>query len=127
MMIKGRPRGERGLSQSVQYALIIPVLMLSTLGIIQAGIWVHGRNVAERAADAAADAARGADSAAGAGVSAARQIAAAGGLTQVGVSVSRGPQQVDVTVTGTIPMFFDLGMGSVTERASAPVERVTQP
>ena len=127
MMIKVGVRGERGLSQSVQYALIIPTLMLSTLGIIQTGVWIHGRNVAERAADAAADAARGIDSGAGAGVSAGQQIAAAGGLTQVTVSVARRPQQVDVQVTGTIPMFFDLGFGPVTERASAPVERVSQP
>lgn len=33
--------------------------MLVSLGIIQARIWVHGHNVAARAANAAADAARG--------------------------------------------------------------------
>ena len=52
-------RDQRGLSQSVQYAVIFPALMLTTLGIIQAGVWIHGEDVAQRAANAAADAARG--------------------------------------------------------------------
>lgn len=37
-----RMRDERGLSESVQHAVIFPVLMLLTLGVIQAGIWIHG-------------------------------------------------------------------------------------
>ena len=53
------PRSDRGVSESVQYALIWPVLMLATLGIIQSGIWLYSRNVALRAAIAAADTARG--------------------------------------------------------------------
>ena len=31
-------RDERGLSESVQFAVVWPVLMLSTLGILQAGL-----------------------------------------------------------------------------------------
>lgn len=118
---------ERGLSESVQYALIVPVLMLSTLGIIQAGVWIHGRHVVEQAAQAAADAARGADSTAGAGVDVGQHLATVGGLTDVTIGVDRGPRQVSVSVTATVPMFFDLGLATITERAQAPVERVTRP
>ncbi|GAA2094283.1 hypothetical protein GCM10009841_04670 [Microlunatus panaciterrae] len=120
-------RVERGLSQSVQYALVLPVLMLSTLGIIQAGVWTHGRNVAEQAASAAADAARGSRSSATDGERVGRHVAAVGGLTEVSVQVSRTTSRVEVTVTGRIPMFFDLGLGAVTEYASAPVERISRP
>ena len=39
--------------------MIWPLLLLVSLGIIQAGIWIHGHNVATRAANAAADVASG--------------------------------------------------------------------
>ena len=52
-------RDERGLSESTQWAVLFSLLMLLTLGIIQAGIHLHGRNVAQRAATAAVDTARG--------------------------------------------------------------------
>jgi hypothetical protein len=43
-----RARDERGLSESVQWAVLWPALMLLTLGIIQAGIFLHGRNGEQR-------------------------------------------------------------------------------
>ena len=43
----------------MQFALVWPVLMLVTLGILQAGIWLHARNVAHRVVTAAVDTARG--------------------------------------------------------------------
>ena len=43
----------------MQWAILWPLLLLLTLGIIQAGIFLHGRNVATAAATAAVDAARG--------------------------------------------------------------------
>ena len=46
---------ERGSSESTQWALLIPALMLVVLGTIQAGVWLHGRNVAAQAASAAAE------------------------------------------------------------------------
>ena len=57
--MQARARDERGLSESTQWAVLFSLLMLLTLGIIQAGIHLHGRNVAQRAATAAVDAARG--------------------------------------------------------------------
>ncbi len=118
---------QRGLSNSVQWAVLFPLVMLCTLGVIQAGIWVHGRNVAIEAANTAADLSRGLGADDGSAQAAAQRVAAVGGLTDVNVSVVRGATRVDVTFTGRIPMFLDLGLGSITEHAHAPAERVTKP
>ena len=117
--------GERGMTQSIQYALVFPALMLSTLGIIQAGVWIHGRQVIAQAANAGADASRSSDGGPGAGEAVAHRVADRAGLRNVAVSVDRRPDQVMVTVTGTIPMFIDLNLATVSESAVAPMERVT--
>lgn len=120
-------RGERGLSESVQQALIWPVLLLSTLGVIQAGIYIHGHNVAVRAANAGADAARGSYGSVGEAREIAQDIAVAGGLSSVSVSVDRGAAEVRVVVSGRAPVMIDLGTAGIVETAAAPVERVTGP
>ena len=120
-------RGERGLSQSVQYALIFPALMLCTLGIIQSGMWVYGRHVASEAAHSAVDVGRSVDADVGSARAAALRIAAVGGLSQTSVTVERGPTEVRAVVSAQVPVILDLGLGLVTESAAAPVERVTAP
>jgi Flp pilus assembly protein TadG len=120
-------RDERGVSESVQWAVLWPVLMLVTLGIIQAGIFLHGRNVAQRAATAAVDAARGSYGSATDAERLADAIANSGGLTEVSVRVQRTGAVVNVDVSGYAPMIFDLDLGGVTATATAPLERVTQP
>jgi len=122
-----KPLDERGLSQSVQYVVIFPVLMLVTLGIIQAGISVHSHHVAIRAASAGADAAHGSYGSAADAQRVARYLAEAGGLADVGVTVTRRSGEVLVTVTGRAPLIFDIAAGRVKETARAPVERVTPP
>jgi Flp pilus assembly protein TadG len=111
----------------VQFAVVWPLLVLLTLGIIQAGLWLHGRNVAHRAAAAAVDVARGSY---GTPVEARRQaerLAAAGGLRSVTVDLSTGGAQVRATVSADAPTIVDIGAGRLRETASAPRERVTQP
>jgi hypothetical protein len=120
-------RNERGLSQSVQYAVILPTVMLTTLGIIQAGVWIHGRDVAARAANGAADVARGSYGSADAARDMGERLARAGGLEDVRVAVTRGPAKVDVTVSATAPLFFSVGLARIQETATIPVERVTSP
>ena len=120
-------RDERGVSESVQWAVLWPVLILVTLGIIQAGIFLHGRNVAQRAATAAVDAARGSYGSAADAEHLAEAIASSGGLTEVSVRVQRTGAVVNVDVSGYAPMIFDLDLGGVTATATAPLERVTQP
>lgn len=123
-----RPRhDERGLSESVQFALVWPVLMLVTLGILQAGIWLHGRNVAHRVVTAAADAARGSAGSVAEAHELGIDLARAGGLEDVTLEVSRGPRSVTATVSGEAPVLVDLGLGRVRETVSAPLERVTPP
>jgi hypothetical protein len=121
------PRNQRGLSESIQLAVVWPVLMLLTLGIIQAGIWLHARNVAERAATAVVDVARGVDGSSGSAEELGDDLARAGGLTDVSVTVVRGPTQVSARVSGTAPLILDLGLGGISETAAAPLERVTVP
>jgi Flp pilus assembly protein TadG len=120
-------RDERGLSESVQWAILWPLLMLLTLGIIQAGIFLHGRNVAQRAATAAVDAARGSYGTAADAQRLAETIASSGGLENISVRVQRTGTTAKADVSGNAPTIFDLGLGRITEAATAPLERVTQP
>ncbi|GAB3917286.1 hypothetical protein GCM10011575_32090 [Microlunatus endophyticus] len=118
---------ERGLTNSLQFAVIVPALMLATFGLIQAGLWLHARNVAAEAVTAAADVARSYDGDPSAATQAARRIAVVGGLTDVRLTVSQQPRSVSVTMVAKPPVIFDLGLGRITETATAPVERVTTP
>jgi len=122
-----RPRDERGLSESVQWAVICPLLLLLTLGIIQTGIYLHGRNVAHRAATSAVDSARGTFGSAAEAERVASSFARAGGLRDVRVRVSRGPAEVVADVTAEPVSILDIGLFRVHETAAAPRERVTQP
>jgi Flp pilus assembly protein TadG len=120
-------RNERGLSESVQLAVVWPALMLVTLGILQAGLWLHGRNVAQRAAAAAVDTARGSTGTVQAARAAGAELARSGGLDGVVVDVVRGATDVTATVTAASPLLLDLGLGTLRESAAAPLERVTPP
>lgn len=125
-----RPRGthdQRGLSSSTQLAVVFPLLMLLTLGIVEAGLWMHARNVAERAASAAVDVARGTYGTAGEGEARARDLTTAAGLTDVVVHVERGPQRVTADVSVHATPVLDLGLGTIRETASGPRERVSTP
>ena len=120
-------RDERGLSSSTQLALVLPLLLLLTLGIVEAGLWLHARNVAQRAATAAVDVARGSYGTAGEGEQRARDLAASAGLTDVVVRVDRGPQRVTAVVSARATLVLDLGLGRIEETAAAPRERVSIP
>ncbi|HLM21307.1 MAG TPA: TadE/TadG family type IV pilus assembly protein [Propionibacteriaceae bacterium] len=120
-------RDERGLSESVQWAVLWPLLMLLTLGIIQAGIFLHGRNVAQRAATAAVDVARGSYGSAADAEHLGESIASSGGLKSISVRVQRTGTAVTADVSAYPPMIFDLDLGRINETAVAPLERVTQP
>ena len=122
-----KARDERGLSESVQWAVLWPALMLLTLGIIQAGIFLHGRNVAQRAATAAVDAARGSYGSAAEAEHLAANIASSGGLKNISVRVQRTGTTVSADVSASSPMIFDLRLGRISETATAPMERVTVP
>jgi len=114
---------ERGVSESTQWALLIPVLMLAVLGTIQAGIWLYGRTVAAQAAGAAAEQiawSRGSD---GDAAALGRRIAGAGGLQSAQVRIDRSAGSVRVTVTARAALIIDLGLAAITEHAVMPLER----
>jgi len=125
--VRSSPRDERGLSESLQFAVIWPVLMLVTLGIIEGGIWLHARNVAERAAIAAVGAASGSRGSTDAARELAHDLAGSGGLSNVSVEVSRGAVEVTAVVSADSPLVLDLGLGRIRETAAGPLERVTRP
>jgi Flp pilus assembly protein TadG len=125
--VQVRARNERGLSESVQWAVLWPVLMLMTLGIIQAGIFLHGRNVAQRAATAAVDTARGSYGSVADAQLLATNIANSGGLKNISVRVQRTSMAVTADVSASAPMIFNLRLGRINETATAPLERVTEP
>jgi len=122
-----RARDERGLSESTQWAVLFSLLMLVTLGIIQAGIVLHGRNVAQRAATAAVDVARGTYGTVAEAEELANDVARSGGLEAVSVRVTRGAARATAEVTGQAPSMLDLGIGRIRESASAPLERAVSP
>src|SRR4051794_18670969 len=120
-------RTERGLSASTQFAAIFPALMLIMLGLIQAGIWLHARNVAADAANAAADVARSYHGDPGAARRAAERVARVGGLEDLIVGVDRSSTGLPGPVPAKAPIVFDLGLGGLQEAPTAPPERVAPP
>ena len=112
---------QRGISESTQWALLTPLVMLLTLGLVQLGVWLHARTVAGDAAATVADLMAVGDPAAG---SAGERIAGAGGLNEVEITSTRNGGLMVVTVSGRVPLFFDLGQGRIAERAVLPVEQV---
>lgn len=116
-------RDSRGLSESVQWALLTPLILLCVLGLVQAGVVLHARNSVRQAALAGAEtqALLGADPTFGAAT--AERVARAGDLSDVTTQVQLGPELVTVTVTGRARIFFDLGQGRVSATATWPRER----
>lgn len=119
-------RSDRGVSESVQWAIILPALLLCVLGLVQAGVVMHGRQVMHTAAAAAADAEAAAGASNGAGAAAARAVAASGGVKDIAVDVKTTGDLVEVTVSGRVATVVDLGLAEVRAHASAPKERVTR-
>ncbi len=118
---------QRGVAESTQWAVLLPVLLLLVLGLVQTGVWLYSRTVAAQAAAAVADLRATGPAADSAAREAGRRVAGAGGLEQVEISESTEAGHLVVTVSGRAPVFFDLGQGRIVERAVLPVEAVTEP
>lgn len=115
------------MSDSVQWAVLVPVILLTVLGLIQVGIWLHGRSVASNAAVAGAEQAALLGASGPAAKAVAQKVASDGGLKDVNIRLTVGPDRVRMTVSGRMPTFFDLGQGKVSEGATRPLERLTSP
>lgn len=112
---------QRGVAESVQWAILMPALLMLILGLIQTGIWLHGRAVAASAAATIADLRAPGDEPSAA-EQAGRRVAASGGLTDVGVEIGTEQGLLVVTVTGRPLSFLDFGLTQIRERAVTPVE-----
>lgn len=111
------------MSESVQWALILPALMLCVLGIVQAGIYLHARTLVTSAAAAAADAEAALDAPQGAGQAAAERVAGTS-VTSLSLAVERGVSEVHVEVSARVPLIADIGPSVVVGRATASRERI---
>lgn len=115
-------RDQRGLSESVQWAVLMPLLLLMVLGISHAGIWLHGRTVATQAALAGAEAQSLAGASAGVAERVAGTVATDGGLREVAVSSHRSGDEVVVDVRARVDSFSPWGPTGVRSRATMPLE-----
>jgi len=115
------------MSESVQWTVLAPLVLMIVFGILQLGLWGHGQIVAGDAAGAGAEEAAPLSSSAGAGEAIARSLAARGGLTDVEVRVASTGASVTVSVIGRVPGLVDVGISRIAAQATRPKERVTQP
>ena len=115
------------MSDSVQWAVLLPLLLFTVLGLVQGGLWLHGRTVASNAAIAAAEEAALLDGRAADARALGERVAVQGGLSDVRVTVVQSATEATATVTGHMPTFYDLGQTRVQERSTRPRERVTRP
>ncbi|MBE6476731.1 MAG: pilus assembly protein [Propionibacteriaceae bacterium] len=111
---------ERGLSQSAQWAVLAPVVMLTLLGVIDAGIWLHARSTVQQAAMTAAES----QALAGQDLGQAERIARSmtGELAEVAVTVETGTGRVTVNVEARVPLALDLGLARVGASATRATE-----
>ena len=114
---------QRGVAESVQWAILMPALLMLILGLVQTGIWLHGRAVAASAAATIADLRAPGDDPIAA-EQAGRRVAASGGLTDVDIQISAEQGLLVVTVSGRPLSFLDFGLTTIRERAVLPVEAV---
>lgn len=119
-----RQQPERG-SMTVELVILMPALLLALFGIIQAGLWIHAREVALHAAaegSAAASAENATnDQGAGAALAFLDQV---GALSDTSVSVDRSASDVTVTVTGQAPSILPgVQLPLVTQSSTSAIEQ----
>jgi Flp pilus assembly protein TadG len=129
--IRTRARSDRG-EESIQMAIVFPVVILLTITVVQASMWYYARNVALTAAREGVAAGRAYQASAGDGAARARDVLdriADDSLRNPGVSTAGSSgTQVQVTVTGSAPsMLPGLSGLSVSQSASGARERWTTP
>ncbi|MGW1768226.1 TadE family protein [Streptomyces sp. NPDC002073] len=120
--------GDRGES-SIQMAIVFPFVILVTVAVVQASMWIYARNIALTAAREGVTAARTYQAPEGTGAARARETLgriAGDSLAGSQVSTSSTSTDVQVTVTGHAPSLIPGLSGiSVSQSASAPRERWT--
>lgn len=112
-----RAHDDRGVSESTQWAMLAPLIMLILLGLIEAGLWFQARQAVNQAALSVAE------SCAIAGAPAdpealARRFTDRAGLTAVSVRVSEQAALIRVEVQAGVPLLLgpDLTVRSAATR-----------
>ena len=117
---------ERG-SESLQTAIIVPLLLLAIFTAVQAGLYYMAVSTAQSAAAACAESARLLTASSGSGAAAANQVlASADSLESVSVSASRGAATTTCSVTGKSHAILG-SLGTIHRTVQMPTERITQP
>lgn len=123
-------RQDRG-DASIQMALVLPAVLLLTLAVVQAGLWLVARGIALTAAREGVNAARTYQASPGDGAVRARSVLSrtAGDLLQAtSVHASTTGTRVQVEVSGhAISVLPGIGGLQITQRAAGTVERFTTP
>lgn len=123
-----RTRDERG-SVAIQMIFVLPALFAVMFLGTQASLYYHARSVALAAAEEGAREAAGQAGSQASGVAVAKTfLQDAGGedvMTDTNVTGTRSAIAATVTVTGTTLSVIPGWKGTVSQRASMPVERIT--
>ncbi|SHH34829.1 TadE family protein [Streptomyces sp. 3214.6] len=122
--------GDRG-DASIQMAIVFPFVLLATVAVIQASMWYYARQIALTAAREGLTAARSYQASPADGAARTREVlgrTAGDSLRGYSVSASSDGQRVRVQVSGTAMSMIPGVTGlQVTQSASGPVERWTEP
>ncbi|MDN5725742.1 MAG: pilus assembly protein [Propionibacteriales bacterium] len=111
---------------SMEFAIIIPVVLLLIFGTLQLVTHLNARNIAQAASAACAENARALGSGPAQGrQSAANVLNAGGSLTETSVSVDSTATQVTCTVRGSVNRIMPIGPKTVEMTAVMPKERVS--
>lgn len=113
--------GERGMSESLQWAVLAPMIMLLLLGLIETGVWLHGRSIVQQAALTAAETQALVGAPSSSAESTVEQMTDE--LESVHTYCITTEADVTVTVTADIPLPLDFGFGQVTVSATRAKER----
>ena len=103
----------------------MPLLLLLVLSSVQVGLWFHARHLVNAAAQEGARAARAAGATDSDGYDRAEQMLSQLGsaaVTSPGVTVTRGPRSVTVTVTGNAPPVIPGFTMWVAATSTSPIE-----
>ncbi|NKS56230.1 pilus assembly protein [Rhodococcus hoagii] len=116
-------------SAAIQWAILLPIILLLTFGLIQGALYYHARNVALVAAEQGLDATRGQYGTTALGYAAAESFLTTAGTTLEAptVTITRGTTEATISVVGKSTAILPFLDFTVSVDRSLPIERITTP